>query len=105
MKLLFTLFSILFLLSGLTVSQNLTFTEELNSKKSINPNIPDTEQLVSENSLRSTNLNWKLENPKVTSEYLNAVRHLSDNDVIAVGNTGTILKSTDGGLNWTTNTY
>jgi photosystem II stability/assembly factor-like uncharacterized protein len=100
MKLLLTLFSILFLLSGLTLSQNLQFIDEVNSKKSTNPNLPNTEETVLENTLRATNLNWKLDNPKVTSEYLNAILHLSDNDVIAVGNTGTILKSTNGGLNW-----
>jgi photosystem II stability/assembly factor-like uncharacterized protein len=91
----------MFLLSRLTFSQNVTFAEEYNSKKTLNPAVPDTEQLeLSENSIRSVNLNWKFENPKVTSEYINAILHLSDSHVIAAGNTGTVLKSTDGGLNW-----
>jgi photosystem II stability/assembly factor-like uncharacterized protein len=101
MKSLLKIFSIMFLLSRLTISQNVTFTEEYNIKKTLNPAIPDTEELaVSENSIRSVNLNWMFENPKVTSEYVNAILHLSDSHVIAAGNTGTILKSTDGGLNW-----
>jgi photosystem II stability/assembly factor-like uncharacterized protein len=43
---------------------------------------------------------WKWVNPTPTGNQLNAVKHLDTNNVIAVGNYGTILMSYNGGQNW-----
>ena len=34
------------------------------------------------------------------TQALNAVRSLDENEIWAVGNLGVVVKSTDGGLNW-----
>ena len=43
---------------------------------------------------------WNFQNPKNTNMTLNSVRFLTQNDVLATGYYGTLLKSTDAGLTW-----
>ena len=44
---------------------------------------------------------WSWQNPLPTGELLTGVVHLDSQTIIAVGNSGTILKSLDGGATWT----
>jgi photosystem II stability/assembly factor-like uncharacterized protein len=43
---------------------------------------------------------WKWKNPLPTGNLLNYVKFIDSSTAIAIGNQGTILKSTDNGLNW-----
>lgn len=43
---------------------------------------------------------WKWKNPLPTGNRLNYVKFIDSSTAIAIGNQGTILKSTDNGLNW-----
>jgi len=43
---------------------------------------------------------WFMQNPLPTGSTLNAVAVLDDNIKIAVGDSGTILRTTDGGATW-----
>jgi photosystem II stability/assembly factor-like uncharacterized protein len=43
---------------------------------------------------------WKWVNPTPTGNQLNDLKYLNSNNVIAVGNSGTILMSNNGGQNW-----
>lgn len=47
------------------------------------------------------NTNWRFSNPKPFGFTVLDVDYLDNNNAIAVGNDGTIAKSTDGGKNWT----
>ncbi len=43
---------------------------------------------------------WYFQNPKPTNMGINSVKFLTQNDVIAVGYYGTVIKSTDAGITW-----
>jgi photosystem II stability/assembly factor-like uncharacterized protein len=43
---------------------------------------------------------WYFQNPKPTNMGINSVKFLTQNDIIAVGYYGTVIKSTDAGITW-----
>jgi len=52
-------------------------------------------------SLYSQQQNWTWQNPLPQGNYLNDVKVIDENLIFVVGQGGTIMKTTDGGINWT----
>ena len=55
--------------------------------------------LFSNNSLNAQG-KWEWSNPKTTANNLNSVKFINSTVGFAVGQLGTVLKTTDGGINW-----
>ena len=52
------------------------------------------------NTINAQNCTWKWQNPLPQGNTLNSIRFINNNTGWAVGNTGTILKTTDAGTSW-----
>jgi photosystem II stability/assembly factor-like uncharacterized protein len=94
------------ILSAFTVFNQSAYSQYIRFQENVPAN-PD-EPLIEEDDLRDISLeieginpDWKTENPKLNSEYMYDIQHLSNSLVLAVGQSGTILRSVDGGVAWT----